>query len=102
MGHDYWYKDHAKEKGNCDGQACRRGGGPASRLLARDGAQVVIADVNRAKGEALAKELGALYPGAARFAPCDVTSAESMEAGVNAGGAAFRAPHLAGWRAGRG
>ncbi len=45
-------------------------GGATSRLLASQGGKVVIADVQAAAGEALAKELGAN----ARFVKCDVTS----------------------------
>jgi len=41
------------------GEAC-------ARRFARDGAQVVLADVDRERGEAVAKELGGL------FVPCDV------------------------------
>jgi NAD(P)-dependent dehydrogenase (short-subunit alcohol dehydrogenase family) len=48
-------------------------------MLAGGGASVVIADVNRAVGEALAKELG----GRVRFAVCDVTDDASVQAAVN-------------------
>lgn len=45
-------------------------GGGTARMLAGNGANVVIADLQADKGEALAKELGK----SARFAKCDVTS----------------------------
>ncbi|HEX5640542.1 MAG TPA: 3-hydroxyacyl-CoA dehydrogenase [Burkholderiaceae bacterium] len=55
-------------------------GGGTSRLLAANGAKVVIADVQADKGEALARELG----GNARFVKCDVTSEADAQAAVNA------------------
>ena len=55
-------------------------GGGASRLLAANGAKIVIADVQADKGEALARELGA----SARFVKCDVTSEADAQAVVNA------------------
>jgi NAD(P)-dependent dehydrogenase (short-subunit alcohol dehydrogenase family) len=55
-------------------------GGGTSRLLAANGARVVIADVQADKGEALARELGA----SARFVKCDVTSEADAQAVVNA------------------
>jgi NAD(P)-dependent dehydrogenase (short-subunit alcohol dehydrogenase family) len=55
-------------------------GGGTSRLLAANGARVVIADVQADKGEALARELG----GNARFVKCDVTSEADAQAVVNA------------------
>ncbi len=55
-------------------------GGGTSRLLAANGAKVVIADVQADKGEALARELG----GNARFVKCDVTSEADAQAVVNA------------------
>ena len=57
-------------------------GGGTSRLLAANGAKVVIADVQADKGEALARELGA----AARFVKCDVTSEADAQAVVDAAG----------------
>jgi len=45
-------------------------GGGTARMLAGNGANVVIADLQADKGEALAKELGK----SARFVKCDVTS----------------------------
>jgi len=53
-------------------------GAAVARLLTTDGARVVIADVNRAAGEAVAAELGE----AARFAPTDVTSEAEGKAAV--------------------
>ena len=55
-------------------------GGGTSRLLAANGAKVVIADVQADKGEALARELG----GNARFVKCDVTNETDAQAVVNA------------------
>ncbi len=55
-------------------------GGATSRLLVGQGGKVVIADVQAAAGEALAKELGAN----ARFVKCDVTSEADGKAVVAA------------------
>ncbi|MCG3189697.1 MAG: putative oxidoreductase [Burkholderiaceae bacterium] len=49
------------------------------RMFAREGAKVVIADVQADKGEALAKELGA---GKAAFVRCDVTQEADAKAVV--------------------
>ena len=70
-------------------------GEATSRLLVQEGARVVIADLNRDKGEALARELADLYPGAARFAACNVTSPEAMLGAVNLAREAFGALHFA-------
>ncbi len=53
-------------------------GGATSRLLAENGANVVIADINKEKGEALAKELGAN----ARFVETNVADEESVKNAV--------------------
>ncbi len=55
-------------------------GGATSRLLAADGANVVIADINKEKGEALAAELGTN----ARFVECNITDEDSVKAAVSA------------------
>jgi 3-hydroxyacyl-CoA dehydrogenase / 3-hydroxy-2-methylbutyryl-CoA dehydrogenase len=55
-------------------------GAATARRLAAGGARVTIADLNAEKGEPLAAELGA------RFARCDVTDAEQVEAAVQAAG----------------
>ena len=55
-------------------------GGAVSRMIAANGGNVVIADVQSDKGEALARELGA----GARFIRCDVTRAEDAMAAVQA------------------
>ncbi len=55
-------------------------GGGTVRMLAGNGANVVIADLQADKGEALAKELGK----SARFAKCDVTSEADGNAAVAA------------------
>jgi NAD(P)-dependent dehydrogenase (short-subunit alcohol dehydrogenase family) len=60
-------------------------GGATARLLAQSGANVVIADVNKEKGGALALELG---PNA-RFVETDVTDEESVKSAVGAAVAAF-------------
>jgi NAD(P)-dependent dehydrogenase (short-subunit alcohol dehydrogenase family) len=54
-------------------------GAATTRLLAAEGGSVVIADLNRAAGMALADELG----DAARFACTDVTSEKSGQAAVD-------------------
>jgi NAD(P)-dependent dehydrogenase (short-subunit alcohol dehydrogenase family) len=55
-------------------------GGGTARMLAANGANVVIADLQTDKGEALAKELGR----SARFVKCDVTSEADGKAAVDA------------------
>jgi NAD(P)-dependent dehydrogenase (short-subunit alcohol dehydrogenase family) len=62
-------------------------GGATARLLAQSGANVVIADVNKEKGEALAMELG---PNA-RFVETNVTDEESVKGAVGAAVSAFGA-----------
>jgi NAD(P)-dependent dehydrogenase (short-subunit alcohol dehydrogenase family) len=62
-------------------------GGATSTLLARSGANVVIADINQEKGEALARELGV------RFAACNVTDEASVQAAVAAAVSGFGALH---------
>src|SRR5215212_9538776 len=53
-------------------------GGATSRLLAESGANIVIADINAEKGEALAMELGANV----RFSACNVADEESVKNAV--------------------
>jgi NAD(P)-dependent dehydrogenase (short-subunit alcohol dehydrogenase family) len=53
-------------------------GAATARLMAQEGGRVVLADVNRDAGEALAGELG----GAARFAQTDVTREEDGKSAV--------------------
>ncbi|MBE7468075.1 MAG: 3-hydroxyacyl-CoA dehydrogenase [Anaerolineae bacterium] len=53
-------------------------GAATARLLVESGAKVMIADVNTTAGESVAAEIGS----SARFAPTDVTSAESVQAAV--------------------
>lgn len=53
-------------------------GGATSQLLAASGANVVIADINKEKGEALATELGANV----RFVECNITDEESVKNAV--------------------
>ncbi len=54
-------------------------GAAVARMLTGDGGRVVIADLNREAGEALARELGV----AARFAATDVTSEADGKAAVD-------------------
>lgn len=58
-------------------------GAACARMLTAAGGRVVIADVNRSAGEALATELG----GQARFVATDVTDEASAQAAVNAAAA---------------
>ena len=60
-------------------------GAATARLLVSEGASVVIADTNRAAGEALAVELGAN----SRFALTDVTSEHDAQAAVDLALGAF-------------
>ncbi|MFN0112764.1 MAG: 3-hydroxyacyl-CoA dehydrogenase [Blastocatellia bacterium] len=62
-------------------------GGATSRLLAESGANVVIADINKDKGEALAAELGANTC----FVACNVTDEDSVKAAVTAAVSGFGA-----------
>ena len=64
-------------------------GAATVRLLAAEGARVVIADLAREAGEALVAELGAC----ARFAPTDVTSEADAEAAVALARSAFGGLH---------
>ena len=56
-------------------------GAATARRLRTAGAEVVIADLNAERGQALAEEIGA------RFVACDVTRPEQVEAAVAAAGA---------------
>jgi NAD(P)-dependent dehydrogenase (short-subunit alcohol dehydrogenase family) len=64
-------------------------GAATTRMLVEAGAQVVLADVNRAAGEALAAELGATV----RFAPTDVTKEADGAAAVALAQSAFGGLH---------
>ena len=64
-------------------------GAGTARALAEQGGRVVIADLNKAAGEALAQELG----GGARFVECDVTSETSARAAVALAASAFGGLH---------
>ena len=57
-------------------------GGGVARLLAKDGAQLTLADVNAARAEALARELGghAIAPDAIISTACDVFSPNALGA----------------------
>src|SRR5574337_2043823 len=54
-------------------------GAATARMLAGAGGKVVLADVNREAGEALARELGA----SAAFVQTDVTSEDSAKAAID-------------------
>ncbi len=58
-------------------------GGAVSQMIAANGGQVVIADVQADKGDSMARELGAT----ARFIRCDVTSERDAQAAVEAASA---------------
>lgn len=60
-------------------------GAATARMAVEAGGRVVLADVNKAAGEALASELG----GAARFVECDVANEASARAAVQAAVDAF-------------
>jgi NAD(P)-dependent dehydrogenase (short-subunit alcohol dehydrogenase family) len=62
-------------------------GEATARQLVKEGARVVIADLNQERGIALAEELGE----AARFSPTDVTQEESVRAAVGVAVDAFGA-----------
>src|SRR5262245_13104291 len=62
-------------------------GGATSRLLSESGANVVIADINREKGEGLASALGAR----ARFVETNVADEESVKNAVATAVSAFGA-----------
>jgi len=64
-------------------------GAATARMLAEAGAHVLIADVNRAAGEAVAAELGER----ARFAATDVTDEASVQAAVGTAVEAFGGLH---------
>ncbi len=64
-------------------------GAATARMVAANGGRVVLADVNRAAGEALAQELGA----AARFVAADITDEASAQAVVSEAEAAFGGLH---------
>jgi 3(or 17)beta-hydroxysteroid dehydrogenase len=59
-------------------------------LMAREGAKVVIADIQEEKGEALAKKIGA----AARFVKLDVTQEDQWKAAIAATVETFGALHV--------
>jgi len=64
-------------------------GAAVARLLATNGGRIVLADVNRDAGEALAKELGR----DTKFRVTDVTSADSAKAAVDLAVSGFGALH---------
>lgn len=61
------------------------------RLFVREGARVLIADLDAARGAALAAEIGAER---ARFAPCDVSCGSSVAGAVRACVEAFGTPDI--------
>jgi NAD(P)-dependent dehydrogenase (short-subunit alcohol dehydrogenase family) len=64
-------------------------GAGTARLLASSGANVVIADINREKGEALAKEIGSN----ARFVEANVADEDSVKGAITTALSAFGALH---------
>jgi len=62
-------------------------GGATSRLLAENGANVIIADINKEKGAALASDLGSK----ARFVETNVSNEESVKNAVGVAVSAFGA-----------
>jgi NAD(P)-dependent dehydrogenase (short-subunit alcohol dehydrogenase family) len=64
-------------------------GAATARLLASSGANVVIADINREKGETLAKEIGAT----GRFVEANVADEDSVKGAITAALSAFGALH---------
>ncbi len=63
-------------------QGCGSVGGGVARLLARDGARLTVADIDRARAQALAGEIGgeAVDAGAIMGVPCDVFSPNALGA----------------------
>ena len=64
-------------------------GAGTARMLVENGGRVVLADLQREPGEALARELGA----AARFVETDVSSEESAKAAIDAALSGFGGLH---------
>src|SRR5450432_2357492 len=64
-------------------------GAATARMLAQAGGKVILADVNDAQGNELAKELGA----SARFIRTDVTDEASAKAAIAAAQSAFGGLH---------
>ncbi len=58
-------------------------GKATSLMLAESGADIVIADINAEKGEAVAEEIRKTYGTKALFKSCDVSSVEQLESLVN-------------------
>lgn len=69
-------------------------GAATARLAAREGARVIVADVQRDAGEEVAEEIRAAG-GEARFVHADVTDAQEVEAMVAAAVDGFGALHFA-------
>ena len=71
-------------------QGCGSVGGGVARLLAAEGARLTLADVDGARAQALAKELGAVTVNPARImdTPCDVFSPNALGAVLDAEGVA--------------
>lgn len=64
--------------------AARGTGEATARLLAREGARVVLGDVLEERGRAVAEEIGAAHTGAASFERHDVTSEDDWRRVVDA------------------
>ncbi len=79
--------EHRLGKGSVAGvhvalQGCGSVGGGAARLLARDGAKLTLADIDPARAQALAKEIGATAVPSDSIitTPCDVFSPNALGA----------------------
>ncbi|GAS95936.1 20-beta-hydroxysteroid dehydrogenase [Mycolicibacterium canariasense] len=64
-------------------------GAAHARALVAEGGKVVIGDILDEPGQALADDLGAQYPGSARYVHLDVTQADQWDAAVATANEAF-------------
>ncbi len=69
-------------------------GAEIARLFARQGARVVIGDVDEQRGSAVAREVAKAFDGRCRFQPMDVASAASARSAVQATVDAFGGLHI--------
>jgi leucine dehydrogenase len=71
-------------------QGCGSVGGGVARLLAKDGARLVLADIDAARAEALARELGAVHAASEDIiaTACDVFSPNALGAILDEAGVA--------------
>src|SRR2546426_8688547 len=71
-------------------------GAATTRELVLAGGNVIIADLNRAVGEAMAAELNAVTKGTVKFIETDVTDAASVEQAVQAAVSDFTSARFGG------